>query len=102
MTRPDQISTFDHTAADGLVWRNCVISKSLRMRRLVCAFVVCKTLQDSFLTSRPLLCFLNIKGGILKFQIQYNMEGNVTKSKTYNFCGKKIRISSLIRPLISC
>ena len=30
------------------------------------------------------------------------MEGNVTKSKTYNFWGKKIRISSLIRPLINC
>ena len=69
MTRPDQISTFDHTAADGLVWRSCVISKSLRMRRLVCAFAVRKTPQDSFLTSRPILCFLNIK----KFSTQVLM-----------------------------
>ena len=51
----------DHTAAYGLLWWRCVISKSLRMRRLVCAFVVRKTPQDSFLTSRPILCFLNIQ-----------------------------------------
>ena len=31
------------------------------MHRLVCTFVVRKTLQDSFLTSRPILCFLTIK-----------------------------------------
>ena len=29
------------------------------------------------------------------------MEENVTKSKTYNFLRRKIRISLLIRPLIS-
>ena len=69
MTRPDQISKFDHTAADGFVWLSCVISKSLRMRRLVCAFVVRKTPQDSFLTSRPILCFLNNK----KFSTQVLM-----------------------------
>ena len=39
------------------------------MRRLVCAFVVRKTPQDSFLTSRPILCFLNIK----KFSTQVLM-----------------------------
>ena len=69
MTRPDQISTFDHTAADGLVWWSCVISKSLRMRRLVRAFIVHKTPHDSFLTSRSILCFLNIK----KFSTQVLM-----------------------------
>ena len=73
MTRPGQISTFDNTATDGLVWWSCVISKSLRMRRLVCAFVVRKTPQDSFLISRPIWCFLNIKKSstqVLMYSIQ--------------------------------
>ena len=40
---------------------------------LVCVFVVRKTPQDSFLTSRPILCFLNIKNfstQVLMYSIQ--------------------------------
>ena len=73
------------TAADGLVWWSCVISKSLRKRRLVCAFVVPKPPKRAFLTSWPTYFYLSTFRP-LKRQEKYIWKCRLLKSSAANNC----------------
>ena len=86
----DRLGRAGNRTCDPWFTRHRFIPYTTAASQLVCAFVVRKTPQDSFLTSSPILCFLNIKKlstQVLMYSIQNTriVEKHVSGNYGVNF-----------------